>query len=1147
MGNFVHLHLHTEYSLLDGACRIQDIPARAKACGHNAVAITDHGVLYGAVAFYRACMAEGIHPVIGCEVYVAPVSRHRKEGRGDLSGQHLVLLAENETGYRNLMTLVSLGFTEGFYMRPRVDLELLEQYHEGLIALSACLAGAIPQMIMAGDYEEAKKIALKYRDIFGQNNFYLEVQNHGIADEARVATAIRSISRETGIPMVATNDVHYLRKGDAEMQKVLVCIQTNHTMQEGSPLGFETDEFYYKSTEDMERLFSQYPDAIENTAKIAERCHYDFTFGDLKLPAFPEVDGRPHSLTLREYALAGLQEKIASGHITFDDHPKSEYLERIDYELSVIDQMGFNAYYLIVRDFVVYAKTHGISVGPGRGSGAGSLVAYLIGITDVDSIAYDLLFERFLNPERQTMPDFDIDFCYENRDRAIEYVKKQYGEDHVAQIVTFGTLAAKAAVRDVGRVLDMPYADVDRVAKLIPFNSKIKDAIETKELKPLYHEDARIRRLLDFAMAIEGMPRHASTHAAGVVITEEPVSHYVPLALNGDAIVTQFDMDTVAKLGLVKFDFLGLRYLTVIDKAVGQIRSHTPDFDITKISMDDTATYRMISSGKTDGVFQLESNGIKQVLMSMKPSCFSDIIATVALYRPGPMDSIDTFIARKHGEEPIRYEVPELREILGDTYGCIVYQEQVMQIFRKLAGYSFARADLVRRAMSKKKAAEMAAEEADFISGCLKNGYSRESAIKIYGEMASFASYAFNKSHATAYALLSYRTAYLKAHYPAEFMAALMSCDIASDPTKFGVRVLPPDVNESGMSFRASQNAVRYGFLAIKNVGRLFVDALVAEREKNGPFTSFGDFVSRMAEYDLNRKQVESMIKCGCFDSLGVYRSQLLSVYEKVIADHQAKARSNLTGQFDFFASPAMREEQEEAIVYPDIPEFSLKELLLLEKDIAGICFSGHLFDTYSDHAATLRHDEIADILEAFREEEGKGVPAYRDKDRVALVGYVMTNTKKQTRSGSEMAFATIEDRNGAIEVIVFSKQYATYCPYLLTGRGVYVEGTVSAKEGEAPKIILDRAAPLLSNADFAKEEMPQKEEKLYLKVPSMSHPGTTTVQRILRCVKGKTPVVFFDAQEKKYWNAPDYSVALSDKLIKDLKTILGDGEVVVK
>ena len=732
MQSFVHLHLHTEYSLLDGACRIKDIPAIVKAAGHDTVAITDHGVLYGAVAFYKACKAEGIKPIIGCEVYVASGSRHQKEGKSDLSGNHLVLLVENEIGYQNLMKLVSYSFIDGFYMRPRVDMELLEQYHEGLIALSACLAGSIPRLILAGDYEGAKTLALKYNDIFGQNNFYLEVQNHGIADEGRVAASLRKMSLETSIPLVATNDVHYLRKADAAMQEVLVCVQTNHTIEEGSPLGFETEEFYYKNTSEMERLFSSYPGAIANTRLIADRCNFDFKFGQLSLPAYPVEKGASHASILRTLTMDGFERHIALGKITFAHHSKEEYLERIDYELSVIDSMGYNSYYLIVQDFVSYSKNNGIAVGPGRGSGAGSLVAFCIGITDVDSIEYDLLFERFLNPERQTMPDFDIDFCYENRDRAIEYVKEKYGKDHVSQIVTFGTLAAKAAVRDVGRALGMPYADVDKVAKLIPSFSTIKEALTGKELAQMYREDPSVAKLLDMAMALEGMPRHASTHAAGVVITEHPVMDYVPLATNGESVVTSYDMDTVASLGLVKFDFLGLRYLTIIEKCESEIRKHTPSFDITKVSFDDTATYRMISAGRTDGVFQLESNGIKQVLMSMKPSCFSDIIATVALYRPGPMDSIDTFIARKHGTEPIVYKAPYLKEILGDTYGCIVYQEQVMQIFRRMAGYSFARADLVRRAMSKKKAAEMAAERKDFVSGCLANGYSESGLLMLF-------------------------------------------------------------------------------------------------------------------------------------------------------------------------------------------------------------------------------------------------------------------------------------------------------------------------------------------------------------------------------------------------------------------------------
>ncbi|MBQ4324961.1 MAG: DNA polymerase III subunit alpha, partial [Clostridia bacterium] len=906
MGNFTHLHLHSEYSLLDGACRIGDIPKMAKSMGHTAVAITDHGVLYGAVEFWRACQAEGVKPIIGCEVYVAARGMEHKEGRADLSGEHLVLLVENEVGYRNLIQLVSRSFTDGFYMKPRVDWALLSKHHEGLIALSACIAGEIPQHILAGDYERAKTRACEMQALFGEGHFYLELQDHGLADEKRVCSSLAAISRETGIPLVATNDVHYLRRRDSEMQAVLMCIQTNKVLTDGRPIGFETDEFYYKSTEEMEQLFSAYPDACANTQKIADRCQFDFVFGEYKLPTCPTEPGLSHRETLEKYAFEGFHRLSDGGHITFDRNSREEYESRIRYELDVIDKMGFSAYFLIVRDFVTYSKTHGIAVGPGRGSGAGSLVAYCVGITDVDSIRYDLLFERFLNPERLSMPDFDIDFCYENRDRAIAYVRERYGDDHVAQIITFGTLAARAAVRDVGRALDIPYATVDAVAKMIPMHATLDEALGMKELKAKYEEDEEVRRLMDLSRSVEGMPRHASTHAAGVVITEMPVSHYVPLAVNGDVVVTQYDMDTVASLGLIKFDFLGLRYLTVMEKAQTAIRESMPEFDLTRIPFDDPATYRAISQGKTEAVFQLESQGIRRVLSEMKPSCFEDIIATIALYRPGPMDSIDTFIARKHGIESATYDTPLLAPILDNTYGCIVYQEQVMQIFRSLAGYSFARADLVRRAMSKKKADVMAAEKSNFIAGCAERGISSTVAEKIFADMESFASYAFNKSHATAYAMISYRTAYLKTHFPAEYLAAIMSCGSACDPSQFDVRVLPPSINESTLGFTAGEGTVRYGFLAIKNVGRQFIEGLLDER-KNGQFRSFEDFIDRMASRgEVNRRQIEAMIKCGCFDAFGVYRSRLLAVYEDVITRAVSRAHTNVTGQLDLFSALGM-------------------------------------------------------------------------------------------------------------------------------------------------------------------------------------------------------------------------------------------------
>ncbi len=1148
MGRFVHLHLHSEYSLLDGACRIADIPLVAKEQGQEAVAITDHGVLYGAVDFWRACKAERIKAIIGCEVYVAPRDHLKKEGKQDISGHHLVLLCENEIGYHNLMQLVSLSHVEGFYMKPRVDMELLRRYHEGLIALSACVAGEVPRLILTGDYEVAKKKAIEYRDVFGQNNYYLEIQDHDIPDEKRVAASLSAISKETGIPLVATNDVHYLRRRDSEMQATLMCIQTNTTLTEGKPLGFETDEFYFKSTQEMERMFSMYPGATENTALIADRCHFDFTFGELHLPSCPVPSGKTHKDVLTQMTLSGFDRLVREGKITFDRNSREEYIQRIHYELDVIDTMGFSAYFLIVQDFVNYSKTHGISVGPGRGSGAGSLVAYCIGITDVDSIRYDLLFERFLNPERQSMPDFDIDFCYENRDRAIAYVREKYGDDHVAQIITFGTLAARAAVRDVGRAMGMSYGDVDAVAKLIPTHLPLKEAVKLREINDLYEGDPNVQRLLDMSMAVEGMPRHASTHAAGIVITEKSVSHYVPLAMNGDVIVTQFDMDTVAKLGLIKFDFLGLRYLTIMDRAESEIRKTNPGFTLGSIPFDDPVTYRMISQGRTEGVFQLESGGIRRVLSEMKPSCFEDIVATIALYRPGPMDSIDTFIARKLGMERVEYSTPLLAPILNYTYGCIVYQEQVMQIFRSLAGYSYARADLVRRAMSKKKADEMAREKDDFIRGALERGVSSRAAEEIFADMESFASYAFNRSHATAYAMISYRTAYLKAHYPAEYLAALMSCGVSCDPARFDVRVLPPDVNASTMDFSAANGQVRYGFLAIKNVGKLFIDALLNER-KRGAFRSFEDFIDRMAGADLNRRQIESMIKCGVFDSLGVYRSRLMAVYDELISRAVAKAHENVTGQMDLFGLMDDAGVPQGAVEYPQIPEYPKKDLLAFEKEITGFYFSGSLFDGFRHHADTLSYTSIAELQEAF-DENGESQGELSDRDKASVVGIVASTKVKTTKRGEDMAFITLEDVGGSMEIIAFPKQYSAYGRYLSLGTGVYIEGEITVKEGEKAKLILSRLTPLLTNEEFDRtntvaEATPQKQKTLYLKVPSVESSVTKTIQMILKCVPGNSPVVFYDEGSGKYMKAGGQGVDVSEQLLNDLSRVMGEENVV--
>ena len=1162
MGSFTHLHLHSEYSLLDGACRISALPKAAKQAGHTAVALTDHGVLYGAVRFYKACVAEGIKPIIGCEVYVARRTRFDRDGKRDSSGYHLVLLVKNEEGYRNLIKMVSLGFTEGFYSRPRIDKDLLRKHSAGLVALSACVAGEIPQKILEGDLAGAKASALEMRDIFEPDSFYLEIQNHGIPEEKTVREAIRDISLETGIPMVATNDVHYIRRADSEMQAVLMCIQTGSVLSDGRPMGFERDEFYYKSTVEMEQLFRGFEGAIENTEKIERMCDFSFSFGKFQLPVFPVEHGTPGE-ELARLSRLGFERLKAEGRLDFSLHPEEAYLERMSYELSVIHEMGFDEYYLIVRDFVGYAKENDIPVGPGRGSGAGSLVAFFVGITDVDSLKYDLLFERFLNPERISMPDFDIDFCYSRRDEVIEYVKRRYGVEHVAQIVTFGTLAARAAVRDVGRVLGLSYKDVDEIAKSIPhaLGITIRDALADKALREKYDSSEDVRRLLDISMEIEGMPRHASTHAAGVVITEHPVSHYVPLAIGGDTAVTQYDMDAVSELGLVKFDFLGLRYLTILKDAEREVKESDPSFSLEKIPLDDEKTYKMLSEGDTSGVFQLESGGMRQMLTQLLPSSLEEITAAIALYRPGPMDSIPTFIARKHGKEKVTYDLPVMKDILSVTNGCIVYQEQVMQIFRALAGYSLARADLVRRAMSKKKADVLEAERERFLSGCAQNGIEEALAGKIFDDMASFANYAFNKSHATAYAVTTYRTAYLKKHHPAAYFCALLTSVLGSAPKiaeyigdahRRGIRVLPPDINESRMHFHVHNGNIRFGLLALKNVGVRFVEQLIAEREANGVFTSFESFLSRMADGELGKRQVEALIKSGAFDSFGLFRSQLLATYEELIDTVLNKKRGNVAGQLDIF-STLLPDTQEEH-TYPDIPEFSTRELLLLEKESSGMYFSGHLLDDYKDDIESVKFDGISDILAAF--EPGESAPSYKEKDKVTVCGMITAKTVKNTRNGAKMAFLTLEDRTAEMEVIVFPKQFEGYADILLGDTAVRVRGTLSEREDEGVKLILSEAELLLSNAKFKasvaagaepQKAEPQKGACLYLRVPSLSDPKTREALEMVRFSRGDVEVLFYDASSGKTVAPKDTKTNPTSMMLGALRALLGDANVVLR
>ena len=1165
MNGFVHLHLHSEYSLLDGACRISEIPERVKECGQEAVAITDHGVMYGVIAFDRACREAGIHPIVGCEVYVAPDTRFSRSAGADGYADHLVLLCENMTGYRNLIEMVSLSFTEGFYNKPRVDEELLRRHSEGLIALSACLGGRIPKLLSKGDFRGAKEVALRYGELFGKDHFYIELQDHGMAEQKAILPSLAALAKECDLPLVATNDCHYLRRKDAQTQAVLMCIQTNTTVDEGRPAAFATDELYLKDTNEMEMIFRAYPDAIRNTARIAERCNVEFDFSTTYLPKFPCPKGESSVSYLRSLAAKGFEDRITRGHVVFDEaHTRREYLDRMEYELSVIEEMGYADYFLIVQDYVAFAKSHDIPVGPGRGSGAGSLVAYALGITDVDSIRYELLFERFLNPERVSMPDIDIDFCYNRRDEVIDYVTGKYGKDHVSQIITFGTLAARAAIRDVGRALGMSYQEVDVVARAVPqeLNITIASALKMQDLKTLYEGSEQVKRLVDTAMALEGMPRNISVHAAGVVITDRPVTEHLPIAVSNGTPVTQFDMDTVAKLGLLKFDFLALRYLTIIDDAMRQIREGEPDFDIEKIPLDDAATYRLISSGKTSGVFQLESGGMRQMLSNLSPSRLDDIIAAIALYRPGPMDSIPTFIECRHHPERVRYATPLLEPILRSTYGCVVYQEQVMSIFRELAGYTFGHADVVRRAMSKKKASVLLSERDAFLSGCLERGIEASVAEKLFEDMESFANYAFNKSHAAAYALISYRTAYLKCHYPREYFAALLT-SVLGNQTKVaeyiaecasrGIRVLPPDINESRMYFSVSGKDIRFGLLALKNVGKQFLEEILSER-RHGRFASLEDFIDRMPAGELNRRMMEALLKSGAFDGLGAHRSQMLALYEIMIDRAAQKEKNNLQGQLDMFSMPGA-ERPAASISYPNIPELGIREKLMMEKEATGMCFTGQLLDEYSKHLGDLSVTPIAELIA----EDA----ALSERQRVSIAGMITSVTVKNTKNGGRMAFFTVEDRMAEIECIAFARQFNEYSHLLRQDSGVFVTGSISLREDELPKVLVggiealienDRYVPTPSGSERAGEKPRERKEapaptapkRLFLRVPDMESEPYRKAENLVLIFDGDIPVSFYDASKKEYLHT-ELGVAPSRGLLRELKTLLGDENVILK
>ena len=1149
--SFVHLHLHSEYSLLDGACRIDGLMERVKELGQSAVAITDHGVMYGCIDFYKAAKAAGVKPIIGCEVYVARRGMTDKVHGLDNDPYHLVLLCENRTGYENLCYLVSEAFIHGFYGKPRVDLALLEQHHQGLIALSACLAGAVPQYLMQEDYEGAKKYALRLSEIFGEGNFYLELQDHGIDEQRPVNQGVQRLARETGLPLVVTNDAHYLRREDAKMQDVLLCIQTGKTVDDQNRMKFQTEEFYVKSEEELKELFPGLPEAFENTAKIAERCNLEFTFHEYHLPAFPVPEGYTNEGYFRELCYQGFRER-------YPDQPR-EYADRLEYEIGVISSMGYVNYYLIVWDFIRYAKEQGIPVGPGRGSGAGSIAAYCMHITEVDPMKYSLIFERFLNPERVSMPDFDTDFCQERRPEVIEYVMRKYGTDHVAQIATFGTMAARGAIRDVGRALNFTYAETDIVAKLVPGTPHItlKEALEVSpRLKEMYDGDARVKTLIDTARSLEGMPRNSSTHAAGVVITADPVCSYVPLSCNDDTIVTQYTMTTIEELGLLKMDFLGLRNLTVIDDAEKEIQKVDPSFSMKTIPDDDGATFAMLAEGKTQGVFQLESAGMTGVCINMKPSSIEDITAIVALYRPGPMDSIPRFIANKLDARKVTYKTPMLEPILKVTYGCIVYQEQVIEIFRSLGGYTMGQADNIRRAISKKKMKVIEAERKVFvygdpaqnIPGCVGHGIPEAVAQSIYDEIVDFANYAFNKAHAVCYAIVSYQTAYLKCHYPRQYMAALMTSVLDSatkiagyiaECKELGIPVLPPDLNHSEDHFTVEGDAIRFGLGAVKNVGRGLIRSMVKKREEGGPFKSLEDFIERMGDGELNKRAVENFIKCGAADCFGNHRSELLAVYDSMMDAIASSRKKNLEGQLGLFG---MLEEDEARIPIPSASEMNKAELLALEKETTGIYISGHPMDDYRE---CLKNTHVARIGTLMDEESH-----YEDDQIVSVAGIVQTLKMKTTRNNSMMAYVTVEDDTAAMEMLAFSNVLSQFGGYLREGAAVVITGRLSLRDDKEPQIVINRARPISDfaagtpePADKPVRQLP-RQGTLYLRLPGEEGKLYPKIRAIINMFPGDSSVVLYFADTGARRGA---RASLAESMLRELRNVLGDGNVVVK
>ena len=1146
--NFTHLHVHTEYSLLDGSNKIQEYVNRVKELGMDSAAITDHGVMYGVIDFYRAARAAGINPILGCEVYVAPGSRFDREiGSGDDRYYHLVLLAENNQGYANLMKIVSKSFVEGFYYKPRVDLQLLEKYHEGLIALSACLAGEVARFLTRGMYEDAKAAALRYQDIFGKGNFFLELQDHGIPEQQNVNQQLLKMHRETGIELVATNDVHYTLAEDAQPHDVLLCLQTGKKLSDENRMRYDGGQYYVKSPEEMERLFPYATEALENTHKIAERCHVEIEFGVTKLPKFDVPEGYTSWEYLNELCFKGLEERY---------QPVTEELkERLNYELSTIKNMGYVDYFLIVWDFIRYARDHDIMVGPGRGSAAGSLVAYTLGITQLDPIRYDLLFERFLNPERVSMPDIDVDFCFERRQEVIDYVRRKYGDDCVVQIVTFGTLAARGVIRDVGRVMDLPYAQVDTIAKMIPqeLNITIDKALKMNpELKKTYEDQPEIHDLIDTARRLEGLPRHTSMHAAGVVISQRDVSEYVPLSRAQDgSIVTQFTMTTLEELGLLKMDFLGLRTLTVIQNAVHLIEQDTGvHLDMQQIDYNDKKVLDSLGTGRSDGVFQLESAGMKNFMKELKPQSLEDVIAGISLYRPGPMDFIPQYIRGKNHPDTIQYDCPQLEPILKPTYGCLGYPEQVMQIVRNLAGYTLGRSDLVRRAMSKKKAAVMEKErqnfvygnEAEGVPGCIANGISEQVANKIYDEMIDFAKYAFNKSHAAAYAVVSYQTAFLKYYYPVEFMAALMT-SVIEMPNKvaeyiqvcrqMGISILPPDVNCGIYGFSVDHGAIRYGLSAIKSVGRPVINALVEEREKNGTYRSLKDFIERLTGI-VNKRAIENFIKAGALDCLEGNRRQKMNVYGQIVDSIAQEKKNSFAGQMSLFDLVSDEDKKDFEIRMPNVGEYDKEMVLAFEKEVLGIYLSGHPLEGYRGIMDKMISAKTTD----FQPDEEGGIPKVYDGQKVIIGGMITERTIKYTRNNKVMAFLTVEDLVGTVEVVVFPRDYEKWQTLITDDARVFIQGRVNAEDDRPSKLILEKVH---SFEDIPREIWIQFKDKAEYSA------AEAELQSFLQSASGTSAVVIYLKDVKAMKRLPAaLRIRINEEILGELKKKYGESNVKV-